>query len=175
MWIIDFPPGMTETDAALYEAPFEYVREKVKPERAGNARKLYAAKWWIHGEARQDMRAALSVVDRYVATPNLTKYRFFVWLDVDTLPDHQLIVFARDDDYFFGVLHSRAHEVWALKQGTQLESRPRYTPTSCFETFPFPHPTDAQRATVADAAKALNDWRPGMAEPKRRWRRNDCR
>ena len=51
-----------------------------------------------------------------------------------------LSVFARSDDYFFGVLHSRLHEVWALKLGTRLETRPRYTPTTCFETFPFPEP-----------------------------------
>ena len=53
-----------------------------------------------------------------------------------------LIVFARDDDLILGILHSRLHEVWALSQGTQLETRPRYTPTSCFETFPFPKPTN---------------------------------
>ena len=48
--------------------------------------------------------------------------------------------FARDDDYFFGVLHSRPHELWALRQGTSLEDRPRYTPSTTFETFPFPWP-----------------------------------
>ena len=54
----------------------------------------------------------------------------------DTLPDSQNIAFARDDDYFFGVLHSRAHEVWSLRMGTSLEDRPRYTPTTCFEMLP---------------------------------------
>ena len=58
----------------------------------------------------------------------------------DILPDHQLIAIARDDDYFFGVLHSRLHEVWSLRMGTSLEDRPRYTPTTTFETFPFPWP-----------------------------------
>jgi len=57
-----------------------------------------------------------------------------------------VVVFARDDDYFFGVLHSRAHEVWSLPLGTSLEDRPRYTPTTCGETFPFPRPGDEQRA-----------------------------
>jgi hypothetical protein len=68
----------------------------------------------------------------------VSKHRLFVWLSAPTLPDHQLIVFARSDDCFFGVLQSRVHEVWALKLGTRLETRPRYTPTTCFETFPFP-------------------------------------
>src|SRR5208337_660662 len=90
-----------------------------------------------------DMRAATAKFEKFIATIATGKYRLFVWLDHSVLPDHQLYIFARDDDYFFGVLHSRAHEVWARAQGTQLrevESGFRYTPTSTFETFPFPWP-----------------------------------
>ena len=88
------------------------------------------------------------------------------YLPAGTLPDHQLIVFARDDDYFFGVLHSRPHELWALAQGTQLETRPRYTPTSTFETFPFPsEPSEAAVQGVAAAAKQLDELRVGWQNP----------
>jgi hypothetical protein len=90
-----------------------------------------------------------------------------VWQEAATLPDHQLIVFARDDDYTFGVLHSHVHELWALQQGTQLETRPRYTPTSTFETFPFPEPTKEQRQEIADAAKNLDFLREGwLGDPE---------
>ena len=41
-------------------------------------------------------------------------------------------------DFCLGVLHSRLHDLWALRMGTHLEDRPRYTPTTCFEIFPFP-------------------------------------
>jgi len=166
MWIIDYRPGTSERDAAKYEAPFEYIRRKVRQFRS-SARSLppgYA--WWIHGRPRPDMRAALSGLNRYLATPNLTKYRFFVWLKPEVLPDHQLIVFARSDDYFFGVLHSRVHEVWALRMGTQLESRPRYTPTTCFETFPLPHGSKDDQWAISLAAKDLNDLREGWLNPK---------
>ena len=88
-----------------------------------------------------------------------------MWIDKDTLPDSATIAIARDDDYTFGVLHSRFHELWALAMGTQLESRPRYTPTTCFETFPFPEPDDAQRAAIADAAARLNELREGWLNP----------
>ena len=77
----------------------------------------------------------------------------------------QIIVIARDDDYAFGVLHSRVHETWALAQGTQLETRPRYTPTTTFETFSFPRPTDAQRDAIADAARDLDRLRTGWLNP----------
>jgi hypothetical protein len=82
-----------------------------------------------------------------------------------TLPDHQLIAFARDDDYFFGIAHSRFHQVWALKLGTRLETRPRYTPTTCFETFPFPEPNDKQRTEISAAAKELNELRENWLNP----------
>jgi type II restriction/modification system DNA methylase subunit YeeA len=167
MWIIDFPPGMNEKDAAQYVSPFEYIKEHVKPMRAtARSGDATGVPWWIHQRPRPDMRTAIEKQRRYLGTPNVTKHRLFVWLDRETLPDHQLIVFARSDDYFFGVLHSRAHEVWALRQGTQLESRPRYTPTTCFETFPFPQASDAQKAAIAAAAKELDELRNGWLNPK---------
>jgi hypothetical protein len=80
----------------------------------------------------------------------VAKHRLFVWLDWHILPDQQLIVIARSDDTTFGILHSRFHELWSLRMGTSLEDRPRYTPTSTFETFPFPAgltPADTVGAT----------------------------
>ena len=79
-------------------------------------------------------------------------------------PMMDVYVFARDDNYFFGVLHSRVHELWARGTGTQLreaESGFRYTPTTTFETFPFPWPPghepqdDPHVQAIADAAREL--------------------
>ena len=84
------------------------------------------------------------------------------------LPDSALIVFARSDDFYFGVLHSRAHEVWGRAQGTQVREREsgfRYTPTSCFETFPFPDPSPAQHDAIGVAAKRLNELRSAYLTP----------
>jgi type II restriction/modification system DNA methylase subunit YeeA len=111
------------------------------------------------------MRLAIAKLSRFIATPTVSKHRLFEWLTSPTLPDHQLIVFARDDDYFFGVLHSRFHEVWALKLGTRLETRPRYTPTTSFETFPFPEPTEQQKIDISAAAKELNELRENWLNP----------
>ena len=165
MWIIDFGTDMPESDAALYEAPFEYVVANVKPDRIQNRRKRYAELWWIHAEARPGMRQALAGLERYIGTSMVSRHRMFRWIDGDVLPDATIIVFARNDDYFFGVLQSRVHMLWASAMGTQLETRPRYTPTTCFETFPFPHPTDAQREAIAAAAAELNRLREGWLNP----------
>ena len=96
----------------------------------------------------------------------MSKHRVFVWLESHILADHQLVVFAYDEDYFFGVLHSRAHEIWALRMGTSLEDRPRYTPTTCFETFPFPEPTGEDRASISEAARRLDELRRNWLNPE---------
>jgi type II restriction/modification system DNA methylase subunit YeeA len=166
MWIIDFGTSMRIEEAALYERPFEYVKQRVMPTRSTNRRSSYAERWWLHVEPRSGMRESLAGLSRFLATPNVTKHRLFVWLPKETLPDHQLIVFSRDDDYFFGVLHSCVHELWALRLGTQLETRPRYTPTTTFETFPFPeHPTSEAVGEVEATAHSLSDLRAGWLDP----------
>ena len=137
-WIIDFGTTLSEADAALYEAPFEYVVKHVKPERETNNRAAYRKYWWRHGEPRIAMRAALADLPRYIATSEVSKHRFFIWLASHILPDKRLIVVSRSDDTTFGILHSRFHELWSLKLGATLEDRPCYRPTTSFETFPFP-------------------------------------
>lgn len=166
MWIVDFGADTAEKEAALYEAPFALVEELVKPIRL--ASRTTISSWWLHERPRPEMRQALASFERYLATPTIAKHRLFVWVDGRTLPDHQLIVFAKDDDYTFGILQSRVHELWARGTGTQLrevESGFRYTPTTCFETFPFPQPTGEQRDAISQATHALDGLRNGWLNP----------
>ena len=175
MWIIDFGLDMTEAEAAEYEQPFEYAKEHVKPRREENKRSWYRDEWWLHYAPRPEMRGAIEGKSRYIATPTVAKHRLFVWLEHPTLPDHQLIVFAREDDYFFGVLHSKPHELWARATGTQLREATsgfRYTPTTCFETFPFPWSPgtepgedDPRVAAIAEAARDLVAKRDAWLNP----------
>jgi hypothetical protein len=170
LWIIDFGPNMPEAQAAQYEVPFEYLRQHVKPERDGNRRDSYRLRWWIHQEARGELRSVLNAAS-VLLTPRVSKYRLWVKADPTILPDCQIIVFARSDDYFFGVLHSSIHEMWALRMGTQLEDRPRYTPTTCFETFPLPwqpgkEPVDDPlHKAISQAAEELNELRERWLNP----------
>src|SRR5207248_1933979 len=121
------------------------------------------------------LRKALMDHNRFIVTPEVSKHRVFVWLDAVYLADHQTRAFGRSDDYFFGVLHSRIHEIWARAQGTQLREREsgfRYTPTSCFETFPFPQPSEEQKNAIAEAAKELDHLRNNWLNPPE-WTREE--
>ena len=175
-WIIDFGSGMPLSDAMLYERPFSIIEENVKPMRANVRRDNHRENWWIHGEARPGMRRALSTCSRFLATPRVAKHRMFAWLDSSVLPDCQLVVIARDDDATFGILHSRFHELWALRMGTSLEDRPRYTPSTTFETFPFPegltpdipaahYANDPRAQAIAGAAARLTELRENWLNP----------
>ncbi len=177
-WIIDFGVDMPETEATLYEKPFEHVTRHVKPERENNNREAYRRFWWRHGEARPGLRLATTGLSRFIATPHVAKHRVFVWVPATVLPDNMLIVIARDDDTTFGVLHSRFHELWALGTCTWLGkgNDPRYTPTTCFETFPFPagltpnipasdYADDPHAQAIADAARTLNELRENWLNP----------
>ena len=168
VWIIDFGVAMPESDAALYEAPFEYIKAKVHPDRIKNKMAWRAQNWWLHGYPAATMRQKLAPLSRYIGTPKVAKHRFFVWLTADMLPSNLVIAIASDDDYMFGVLQSRIHTVWASAMGSQLresDSGGTYIPTNCFETFPFPQPTDAQRAAIAAAAVELNRLRERWLNP----------
>lgn len=176
LWIIDFGPSLAEEDAALYEQPFSWVVTKVKPTRVSLRRDGHRKFWWRHGEARPGMRFALHPLTRYICTPRVSKHRLFVWLDKSVLPDSATVVIARDDDTSFGILHSRFHEAWALRLGTSLEDRPRYTPTTCFETFPFPdgltpnipaaaYGDDPRAQRIAAAARRLDELRRAWLNP----------
>jgi len=166
VWTIDF--GFMEREqAAPYELPFEYVHTNVLPIRQ-ERRDDYRGKWWQYARPRVELREALATIQRFIATPEVAKHRIFVWRGQEFLCNQQTLVFARSDDYFFGVLHSRIHEVWARAQGTQLREREsgfRYTPTTCFETFPLPKPSPDQEKTVADAAKELDALRNNWLNP----------
>jgi type II restriction/modification system DNA methylase subunit YeeA len=168
LWIIDFATIKEGSIASLYERPYEYLKVNVDPERASNRDERLRKFWWLHRRSGEDMRRAVVNIPRMICTPRVSKHRLFVWIPTVWLPDTATYVFARSDDYCFGILHSRPHEVWARAQGTQVREREsgfRYTPTTCFETFPFPKPTEEQREAIGKAAKELDELRTNWLNP----------
>ena len=177
-WIIDFGFEMDESETALYEAPFAHIAEYVKPMRKSGRHKKRAEYWYRHATPGPKTWQKLCGLTRYIATPRVAKHRLFVWCDVRVCPDCQLIVIARDDDTTFGILHSRFHESWSLRLCTWLGkgNDPRYTPTTTFQTFPFPqgltpdipaedYANDARALAIAQAARRLVELRDRWLNP----------
>ncbi len=167
-WIVDFGWTMPETDIIFFSAPYAYINENVRPVRTKNNREAYARVWWRHVEPRPGMHEKLATLRRFIVTPRVAKHRVFTWLQTPTLPDTRLFAFARDDDFFFGILHSRFHEIWSLATASWhgVGNDPTYNATVCFETFPFPanltpnlpaatYAANPHAQTIAKAAQTL--------------------
>lgn len=177
-WIIDFGWKMSEAEAALYEAPFEFTVANIKAVKSGNRREQYSRLWWQHTEARQGFWKAVASHDRYLATVRHAKFRGFRWFPTTVVPDSALIAVAKSDDTTFGILQSRFHEPWSLRMGTSIGvgNDPRYTPSTTFETFPFPegltpnipaadYAADPRAIAIAEAAADLNAKREAWLNP----------
>ena len=165
-------------DAAGYELPFTHIEKHVRPVRATNKDKSRRLRWWLHGRVGSDIRAAVVGLNQVIVTPRVAKHRIFVWGNPRSYYDDATVTITRADDTTFGILHSRFHELWSLRMCTFLGvgNDPRYTPTTCFETFPFPvglTPQDTKNAVpdtpaaqaIAAAAQKLDQLRSRWLNP----------
>jgi hypothetical protein len=149
--------GLSEVEVRQrYPAVYQWVLERVKPERDHNNRTSYRDMWWVFGEPRKDLREMLSGTFRYITTAVTTKHRVFQFLHTDIAPDDAIVAIAIDDAFYLGVLSSKIHVEWALASGSTLEDRPRYLKTRCFDPFPFPAATSKQQARIRALAEELD-------------------
>ncbi len=185
-WLLDFGTSLSEPDAALYEAPFEYARQLIKPYRQRRdengdfevRRQNHRERWWIHAEARPGMRRALEGLSRFIVTPMVSSTRVFAFLEPAYLPNQKLVVFPREDDTFLGLLSSIFHEAWTLEYCSWIGAGndPTYATKSVYQTFPFPegltpnipaadYADDPQAQAIAKAAARLNELRENWLNP----------
>ncbi|CAN5473031.1 class I SAM-dependent DNA methyltransferase [soil metagenome] len=176
-WVIDFSRHSRE-EASLYEGPYQQIADTALAARQKARDKEAVATWWQLWRTRAELRKKISTLSRYIITPRVSKHRIFIWANKLTVPDDATVGIAREDDVSFGVVHSRFHEAWSLRRGTWLGvgNDPRYTPTTTFETFPFPegltpniaassYADDPRAIAIAKAAKRLDELRNAWLNP----------
>ncbi|MBL8153472.1 MAG: class I SAM-dependent DNA methyltransferase [Anaerolineae bacterium] len=171
-WIIDFGL-LSEQEAAAYEMPFRYVEAEVKPIRDENRDTHRREHWWLLGRSGEEYRQSAKNLKRQIFTPRVAKHRIFVWAAPEFLPDSRVYAICRDDDYFFGVLHSTVHESWSVRLASRhgVGNDPTYNAQSCFETFPFPWSPGQEdihsprHAAISAAAKTLYAEREAWLNP----------
>jgi len=158
VYLIDMFP-LDEVEVKLrFPEVYQHLLQYVKPERDQNNRHRLKEKWWLFGESRQGLRAALSGLKGYISTPETAKHRFFIFQDIAILPDHKLVNIALEDYYHLGVLSSRIHVIWAFAAGSRhgVGNDPVYNTTNCFQAFPFPVVTDKQMQIIRAIAANLD-------------------
>jgi hypothetical protein len=150
--------GLTESEVfKQYPKSYQWVYERVKPQRDQNNRKSYRENWWIFGEPRSNFRPAIRDLKRYIATVETAKHRVFVFVEPTIVSDNTIIAVALEDAYFLGTLSSHIHTIWALAVGGDLGGNtPRYNKTRCFDPFPFPDPTPEQKQKIRGLGERLD-------------------
>jgi hypothetical protein len=136
-YIIDFF-DMDEEKAHQWPELYEVVKSKVKPGRDKQKRPAVRNRWWQYCEKRPGLYRTIKPLQKIMVATQTSKYRTFTFLPNGMVYDQKLIVFAVESMAEFCVMHSRFHEEWALIFGSTMKDDPVYTPTDCFETFPFP-------------------------------------
>jgi hypothetical protein len=154
--VIDLHGLSAEQVRDRFPEVYQWVYDRVKPERDLNNEPYRREFWWLFGRKNTELRAGLKGLNRFISTPETAKHRIFVFLDAAVRPDNRLVNFAFSDAFFLGILSSAVHVRWALAAGGTLEDRPVYNKTLCFDTFPFPTCTGAQKEEIRGIAERLD-------------------
>jgi hypothetical protein len=140
--------------AKQYPDLLRIVEEKVKPKReklrdgiSGYDR--LKQRWWLYGAYAKELRRAIAHLKRVLVRSRVSELHMLAFVPKGYIYGDATVVFAFDDDYHFALLQSNVHEVWVWRQASSLESRNRYTPTDCFDTFPFP-PLEYKRMAIGE-------------------------
>ena len=163
--------GLDQTEVREeFPTIYQWLVDHVKPERDASRDRQFREKWWLHGRSRGELREALTLLPRYIATGQVAKHRVFQFLDASILPDDKLIAIALDDAVALGILSSNLHIQWALATGGTLEDRPVYSKSTCFDTFPFPDEdtglTPALRDKIGQLAEQIDAHRKKVLAPE---------
>jgi type II restriction/modification system DNA methylase subunit YeeA len=176
-WIIDFS-GLAQNDASLFEAPFAEIETAIIESRKGNRDPRQLKNWWLFRRTGDQAKALLVGKQRVLCTGLVTKHRIFRWLDTAMIPDTRVILVDSQSDVMFGILSGSFHEKWSLAtcQYHGVGNDPVYTPSDCFETFPFPegltpnipavtYADDPRAIAIAKAAARLDELRENWLNP----------
>ncbi|AFZ43851.1 hypothetical protein PCC7418_1673 [Halothece sp. PCC 7418] len=137
-YVINFGE-MSEEEAREYPELMAIIEEKVKPSRINLKGKPYREKWWQYAEKQLSLYDAIAQRDQVlVSACGATKYLAFAFLPANCVFSHALAVFPLETYSEFAILQSRIHKHWARFFSSSMKDDLRYTPSDCFQTFPFP-------------------------------------
>jgi hypothetical protein len=159
-FIINFG-DMSEADAKRWPDLFAIVARQVQPYRDGLKRDVYRLKWWQFGEKQTALYRTIVTLPRVLVTCRVSQLCAFAFAAQGTVFADSLVVFCTARDSHFCALQARPHEVWARFFASSMKDDLRYTPSDCFETFPFPELFETRPALEA-AGKAYYEFRAAL-------------
>ena len=139
----------------------EAVEELVRPDRAKRSPEVAQAPWWLFWRPRMQLWNLIKNQPAILLRTRVSPHHSIIRYPMPLVPDTSLVVFPDFSNARFAVLQSRPHEVWARFFASSLKDDLRYTPSDCFETFPFPEglPT---LPTLETLGQAYHDHRAAL-------------
>ena len=158
LYAIDLYGLTAEETFSRHPAIYQWVLERVRPEREQNKDAPSRESWWLFARPRGEFRPSLASIRSALTTSLTAKHRVFVRVPSDTICDSTTVMFAFDDAIHLGVLSSIVHVAWSLAAGGRMGvgNDSRYNKTLCFETYPFPVATDEQQSRIRTLAEQLD-------------------
>jgi hypothetical protein len=142
---------------AKYPDAYQWLIDRVKPERDHNPRETYRVNWWRHAETRSKFRGALYGLRHFIVTSRTARHRVFQLVDADALPETKVLIVALEDPLSLGILQSETHVAFANRLGGWLGvgNDSTYNHSDCFEKFPFPADDTGLTPELADRIRSL--------------------
>jgi hypothetical protein len=142
---------------AKYPDAYQWLMDRVKPERDHNPRETYRVNWWRHAETRSKFRGALGGLGHFIVTSRTARHRVFQLVSADALPETKVLIVALEDALSLGILQSETHVAFANRVGGWLGvgNDSTYNHSDCFEKFPFPHEDTGLTPTLTERIRSL--------------------
>ena len=149
-WVINFKDWPLDADhddpkkpkgkpyAVDYPDCLKIIEEKVKPERNKSNRKVYREKWWQFAEKCPALYEAIADMERVLVLSLVTQYFSPAFCPNTWVYANRCCIFSIQTWLDYAIVQSNIQEVWARQYSSSLETRLNYSPSDCFETFPFP-------------------------------------
>jgi hypothetical protein len=122
-----------------YPDCFRIIEEKVKPERIRNNRKVYRDRWWQFAEKRPELHRTIIGMERVLVCAQTSRMWEPEFVPLGIVYSHTVVVFPLSTFADYTTMQASFHEYWRLEYGASLRTDARYTPSDCFDTFPFPN------------------------------------
>lgn len=159
-YIINFG-DMEEQEARLWPDLFKIVEERVKPERMENNRETYRRYWWLYAERRVELRSAMTKLDQVLMQAVPSKHLALAFIPTTTVIAAPHCVFTLPTHVAFAILQGSLHELWVRFFSSSMKDDLRYTPSDCFETFPFPENWE-QNPSLEAVGKEYYEYRAAL-------------
>lgn len=159
-FIINFAQRTLE-ECEKYQGLLNLVESKVRPERNTKSEEVRSRPWWQFFRTRPELAEATRGLSSVMVVSRVGNQLSFARLSKGIVASEAVVVFAFENFSSFSLLQSRSHEVWARFFASSMKDDLRYTPTDCFETFPFP-PDWESNAALEEAGRSYYEYRAAL-------------